>query len=205
MDTPRPTDTSTRRRRRALVFGMALLSVVGLGAGQLSLALFTDQETVDATFASGSVDLDGTAVDQLTLSIDPLMPGDAITDDVVVNNVGSAELRYALTTSSTDADGKGLRDVLSLTVKSVDATTPLTPCNDFDGATVLAATALGASGAGFGDPSVGADTGDRTLSAGSSETLCFRVTLPLATGEAYEDASSTTTFTFGAEQTANNP
>jgi len=43
------------------------------------------------------------------------------------------------------------------------------------------------------------------LNAGASETLCFRVTLPSSTGSAYQSASTTTTFTFDAEQTSSNP
>lgn len=199
-NTPEP-----RRRRRPFVIGMALLGVLGIGTGQMSLALFTDQESVTATFASGTVDLDGAGIDALTLSLPAMMPGDVITDDVVVDNVGTASLRYAVTTSSTDADGLGLRDVLTLTVRTVDVTTPASPCDSFDGSLVVAATTLGATSGGFGDPTAGTDAGDRTLAAGAAETLCFRVSLPLATGPAYEGAATTTTFTFDAEQTANNP
>jgi len=194
-----------RRRRRRLALLLPVLAVAGIGAGQLSLALFTDTESVDATFGTGSVDLDAAKIDALVLTSSAMMPGDSITDDVVVENDGTAQLRYAMTTSSTDADGLGLRDVLTLTVKEIDATTPGTPCDDFDGTTVLAATVLGASGAGFGDPTAGADSGDRTLDAASNETLCFRVSLPSGTGPAYQGAATTTTFTFDAEQTANNP
>jgi hypothetical protein len=79
------------------------------------------------------------------------------------------------------------------------------PCDAFDGTSVLAATTLGASGAGFGDVTAGDDTGDRTLAAGANETLCFRVTLPGPTGNAFQAATTTTTFTFDAEQTSNNP
>lgn len=178
--------------------------ISGIGAGQLSLALFTDTETVNATFNTGTIDLDAAKVDALVLTSGAMMPGDSITDDVVVENDGTAELRYAMTTASTNADGLGLRDVLTLTVKTVDVTTPGTPCDDFDGTSVLAATALGASAAKFGDPTAGDVTGDRTLSAASNETLCFRVTLPSGTGNAYQGSATTTTFTFNAEQTANN-
>jgi predicted ribosomally synthesized peptide with SipW-like signal peptide len=194
-----------RSRRRRLVFILPVLAMVGVGAGQLSLALFTDSETVDATFGTGSIDLDAAKIDALVLTSSAMMPGDSITDDVVVENDGTAQLRYAMTTTSTNADGLGLRDVLTLTVKTVDATLPATPCDDFDGTTVLAATVLGASGASFGDPTAGADSGDRTLNAASNETLCFRVTLPSGTGNAYQGAATTTTFTFAAEQTASNP
>jgi spore coat-associated protein N len=64
---------------------------------------------------------------------------------------------------------------------------------------------LGASTAAVGSPAAGAQAGDRTLNGLSNETLCFRIQLPLATGNAYAAASAVTTFTFDAEQTANNP
>jgi hypothetical protein len=59
--------------------------------------------------------------------------------------------------------------------------------------------------AAFGDPQVGANVGDRELAGGASETLCFRVTLPVDTDVLYQNASTSVTFTFSAEQTANNP
>jgi predicted ribosomally synthesized peptide with SipW-like signal peptide len=183
----------------------AALSVLSLGAGQLSLAIWTDQETVPATFSTGSIDLDGVAIDALILTTSAMVPGDTVTDDVLVSNIGSAQLRYALSTSSTNADAKALRDVLTLTVKTIDVTTPGVPCDNFDGTSVLAATVLGASTAGFGNPAAGAHAGDRTLNAAAAETLCFRVSLPSATGNAYQSATTTTTFTFDAEQTSSNP
>ncbi|HVL54598.1 MAG TPA: TasA family protein [Vitreimonas sp.] len=194
---------STRQRFGLLLAGG--LAALSLAAGQLSLALFTDQETVDAAFASGSVALDADRIDALTLTASAMVPGDSVTDDVVVENDGTVQLRYALSTTSTNADSKGLRTVLTLAIKTIDVTTPETPCDNFDGSTVLAATALGASGTGFGNPAAGSHSGDRTLNAGASETLCFRVTLPSSTGSAYQSASTTTTFTFDAEQTSSNP
>jgi predicted ribosomally synthesized peptide with SipW-like signal peptide len=194
-----------RRRRRLLGLLIGALGVLSLSAGQLSLAVFTDQETVTGTFSSGSVILDDVKIDALTLSAAGMVPGDTVTDDVVVENDGSVELRYALSTTSTNPETKALRDVLTLTVKTIDVTTPGTPCDDFDGTSVLAATVLGASGAGFGNPAIGAHAGDRVLAAAANETLCFRMSLPFATGNAYQAATTTTTFTFDAEQTANNP
>jgi hypothetical protein len=201
-------DASTRiRRARRQLIGLAvlLLALTSLWAGRLSLALFTDQEVVAAAFSTGTVALDDVKIAGLTLTASGMVPGDTVTDDVVVENDGSVELRYAVTSATTDPDGKGLRDVLTVTVKTIDVSTPGVPCDDFDGTTLLAATVLGAGSAGFGDPTAGADAGDRVLAAAANETLCFRVALPAGTGNAYQGATATTTFTFDAEQTAGNP
>ena len=192
------------RGRRRLV-GLAIgLTLMGTFSAAMSLAVFTDQETVDGTFSTGSIILDDVKIDGLTLSISPLMPGDMITDDVVVENDGTAQLRYSISTATTNPDTKLLRDALSLTVKTIDVTTPGTPCDNFDGATLYTGV-LGASTAAVGSPAAGAQAGDRTLAGLSNETLCFRISLPLATGNAYAAATAVTTFTFDAEQTANNP
>jgi Camelysin metallo-endopeptidase len=201
-------EVARRRRRRTRRFlGLLLLLVLlvpAVGASYLTLALFTDQETTTADFTTGTIDLDGVKIDALVLTTAALMPGDAVTDDVVVENDGTAQLRYAMTTSSTNADAKALRDALTLTIKTVDVTTPGTPCDNFDGASTLYNGVLGAATAKFGNPNPGSDSGDRTLDAGANETLCFRVSLPSGTGNGYQGATTTTTFTFDAEQTANN-
>jgi hypothetical protein len=56
----------------------------------------------------------------------------------------------------------------------------------------------------IGDPAQHAQSGDRTLAASANEVLCFQVELPSSTGDAYQNATTTATFTFYAEQTANN-
>ena len=200
-------EASRRRRRRRRILGLLLLGLLlipSIGTSYLTFALFTDQETVTADFTTGTIDLDGVRIDALVLTSSAMMPGDTITDDVVVENDGSAQLRYAMTTASTNADSKALRDALTLTIKTIDATTPGTPCDNFDGTSTLYSGVLGASTAKFGNPNQGSDSGDRTLNAGANETLCFRVSLPSGTGNAYQGATTTTTFTFDAEQTANN-
>ena len=199
-----PDDTGRRRTGRKLLL-LAGLAVMSLSAGQMSLAIFTDQETVPATFSTGSIILDDVKVDALVLTASGLMPGDTVTDDVVVENDGSSQLRYAVSASTTNPDTKDLRSVLTLTVKGIDVTTPGTPCDDFDGASILAATALGATTTILGNPAQGAQAGDRNLAAAANETLCFRVSLPLGTGNAYQSATAVTTFTFDAEQTSSNP
>jgi spore coat-associated protein N len=123
-----------------------------------------------------------------------MVPGDSSTQAMTIANDGTADLRYAMSSLASNALG----DTLTLTVK-----TEGTDCATFDGTTVLAATAL--DGAAIGNPAQGDDGGDRSLSAATSEVLCFRVELPLATGNSLQGTSSSVTFTFDAEQTANNP
>lgn len=61
------------------------------------------------------------------------------------------------------------------------------------------------AGAWVGNPAPGHQAGDRALAALANETLCFQASLPLATGNVYQSTATTATFTFIAEQTANNP
>ena len=194
-----------RRRRLAAMFLFSILLVPSLAVSVMTIALFTDQESTTSAFTTGTIVLDDVKVDALVLTTAAMMPGDSVTDDVVIENDGTAQLRYAMTSSSTNADGLGLRDDLTLTIKTVDVTTPGTPCDNFDGASTLYSGVLGATTAAFGDPTPGNDAGDRVLDAGTNETLCFRVTLPSSTGNGSQGATTTTTFTFDAEQTSSNP
>jgi Camelysin metallo-endopeptidase len=184
-----------RKRRRGIIALLSALAALTLGAGSFSLAQFTDTDSSTWSFTTGTIDIDSNSV--ALANVTGLMPGGSATDDLVVANVGTADLRYAMTTVATNALG----DQLDLAVREEDVDGG---CDDFDGAVVVAAgTQL--NGASFGDATQGADVGDRVLTAGNSEVLCFRVSLPLTTDDTYQGASSTATFTFDAEQTANNP
>jgi camelysin-like metallo-endopeptidase len=187
-------------RRMAGRIGLALfgaLTVASLAATSLSLALFTDSQAAGANaFTTGTISL-GLNPTSAIFSSGAMMPGDNANGTLVVSNSGTAQLRYAVTSSSTNTDGKGLNAQLTVTIKTLG-----TSCAAFDG-TSLYSGAL--SAAAFGDPTAGAQTGDRTLAAAASETLCFRASLPSGTGNAFQGATTTATFTFQAEQTANNP
>jgi hypothetical protein len=158
----------------------------------MSLAIFTDSSASTGTFTSGTVDITSSPV--VAFSVVGMVPGDTNTQLLTIANAGTADLRYAMSVLATNPLG----DALTLTVKTLG-----TGCAAFDGTTVLPATAL--DGAAIGSPTQGDQAGDRTLTAATSEDLCFQVGLPLATGNALQGASSDVTFTFDAEQTANNP
>jgi len=156
-------------------------------------ALFTDSADATAAFSTGTVDL--TAAPATVFTASGIYPGDSGSQTVTVTNGGTGTLRYAMTTSATNADGLGLAAQLQLTITA--GTCPGA------GGPLYGAAALGS--AAFGDPAQGAQAGDRTLAGAASEALCFAWSLPSTTGNAFQGAATTATFTFAAEQTANNP
>lgn len=184
-----------RKRRRGIVALLAALSALTIGAGSVSLALFTDSDSSTWSFTTGTIDIESNPA--VMTAITGMMPGDIAKDSLTVSNAGNATLRYAMSTVATNALGSQL----TVEVRSQDAGGG---CAAFTGAVIVAGgTTL--NGAGFGSAVQGPQAGDRTLAGGASEVLCFQVTLPFNTPNAFQGATSTATFTFAAEQTANNP
>ena len=197
------TTQNRRTRRRFMVLLAAGLAVVSITAGATSLALFTSATTVTAnTFSTGTVILTTSPASAL-ITFSAMAPGDQVTAPVTVTNAGSLNLRYAISSVATNADAKGLKDQLVLTIKS--GVTTCTNAQFGATGTVLYTGDLDSSaGKLVGDNTTGAQAGDRSLAAAGSEVLCFNASLPLATGNAFQSATTTATFTFAAEQTANN-
>ena len=190
-----------------------LVALVGVAANSGTLAVFTDAApSNNNTFTTGTLDLklsdnNETDLDSVSTSVTftAMAPGDTVTDRIVPKNTGSLALRYAISSSATNADAKGLKDQLVLTIKTIDVTTPGIPCDNFDGTQLYTGDTDSTAGKLVGDNTQGAQANDRTLAAAASETLCFRVNLPLSTGNTFQNATTTVTFTFDAEQTSSNP
>lgn len=180
--------------------------VLGVFVGLLSLmagAIFTSSPSVGSnTFTTGTVTLSTNPASAL-VTFSNMAPGDQVTEPITVNNDGTLDLRYAVTSTTTE---NVLASQLVLTIKS-----GVTTCtnSDFgtDGTTIYGPDVLGNTTPVdvIGDPSQGNQAGDRTLSAGDTEDLCFNVSLPLSTGNSFQGLTSTATFTFDGEQTVNNP
>ncbi|MGH1491735.1 MAG: TasA family protein [Acidimicrobiales bacterium] len=178
---------------------LALLSALGL----VSFALYTDSESVATnSFTSGGIDLTvspGSAL--VSLNTPPMSPGDQYTAPLTVGNAGTVDLRYAMTSTTTE---DVLAGELVMTIKS-----GVTTCDNANWAASGSSIYSGVLGTVatsniLGSNAQGADTGDRTITAAGSEVLCFNVTLPLAATNASQGITSTATFTFDAEQTDNN-
>ena len=186
-----------RRRRRGLVVLLLTLAIAGLGAGAFSLALFTDTDASSGSFTAGTIDISTSPSPLFT--VNPLMPGDSGSATLTVTNSGTAQLRYAMDSTSTNTDAKGLRSVLNMTI-SLGAC-PGSATIFFSGPLWTSALAH----AKIGDTTPGDQGADRVLNAGATEQLCFAWDLPGTTGNGYQGAATTATFNFLAEQTANNP
>jgi hypothetical protein len=187
-------------RKRVLALFFSALAALSLTAASFSLGLWTDLATVGGnTFTAGTVDI-STSPTSAVIGLSPIMPGDTVNGTLTVNNAGTAQLRYAMSSSSTNTDAKALRDGITLTVKLRDVAADA--CTDFDGTSLYTGTLAAAA---FGSSATGAQAGDRTLAGAVSEKLCLRATLPLSAANSYQGGATTTTFTFDAEQTANNP
>jgi hypothetical protein len=173
------------------------------------MALFSEQSTIGAnTFSTGTIDLTTNPTSAL-VTFANMMPGDVVTNPLVLTNAGTESLRYAVSSVATNADTKALKDQLVLTVRTIDATTPVTQCNEFDGTSLYTGDLDAAAGKILGDVAPGQNGvavsgGDRTLASAETETLCFRVSLALDTANPFQGATTTATFTFDAEQTKNN-
>ena len=211
--------------RRHIRKALALLLVLGLAGsllGGISTALFTDTAQIQGgSFTTGTIDIDltddnETLADNLTntqLTLAAMAPGDQVqpTAGITVTNNGTLALRYALYASATDADTKNLKDQLEVTIRAVDSNAGNGNCNEFDGAVIYGPTTNidGSTTAGtffsiYGDSTAGAQAGDRALAATASEVMCFRVKLATSAPNTSQNATTTVTWEFRSEQTANN-
>jgi predicted ribosomally synthesized peptide with SipW-like signal peptide len=180
---------------------LLLVGVVGASLGVASNAIWTDSQDVDANvFSTGTVDISTNPITAL-VTYSGMAPGDEVTNPITVTNAGSLELRYAVTSTTTEDT---LAAQLDLTIK-----TGVTTCTnaefDTDGSVIYGPGDLGSTTGTdvIGDPTQGAQAGDRTLA--TNEVLCFNVELPSSTGDTFQGLTTTATFTFAAEQTASNP
>jgi spore coat-associated protein N len=183
------------RRRRMLVAMLLGSSLATVGAGAMSLAVFTDSKASTGAWTTGSITLGVSPTAAFTVA--GVMPGDSGTQIVGVTNSGTSQLRYALTSSSTNTDAKGLGAQMTLLI--TNGTVVSGACTG----TALYSGPL--SAAAFGSVAQGAQAGDRNVNAGATDNLCFGWSFPATSGNAFQTATTTTTFTFSAEQTANNP
>ena len=189
---------------RNILFTVAVIGSLSMLGGLAGIAVFTDTASVGGnTFTTGTIVITTSPTTALVTFTD-MAPGDSIQPNagiLVTNGSTTLALRYAITSTTTE---DVLAAALDLTIRTEDVE-PTVKCDAFDGTIIYTTGDLGSTGGinVVGDPAQGDQGTDRTLAASASETLCFRVALPLsATGP--EGVTTTATFAFQAEQTKNN-
>jgi len=198
---------------RTLRLGVASVALLSLSAVTLtnlaSSALFTDSRTTSAsTVTSGNValTLGGTASSSFALSA--MAPGDAKYGVITVQNSGSLALRYSgVATWGTAGTLPNTAQISMRTIAGAGSTCDASLAwGTADVVTnASAATTSATTVSMFGSSSAGQQTGDRTVSAASSENFCVRLQLPTSAGNTVASQTSTLGFQFDAEQTVNNP
>ena len=180
------------RRRNAMVALLLGSTVAMVGAGAMSLAQFTDTKASSGSWTAGTIVLGVSPVTAFTAT--NIFPGASGSATITVTNNGSGDMRYAMSSTFTNTDSKGLAAQVDLTIKP--GSCPSVGTAFFTGKLSTAA---------FGSNVQGAQAGDRNILAGATEDLCFAWSFPLTSGNAYQSATTTVTFTFDAEQTLYNP
>ncbi|UZN02488.1 TasA family protein [Cellulomonas sp. S1-8] len=213
---PEPSRQDAARRRRAWATG-SILVLAAIGVTSLTTsALFTDQDSLTGTISTGTIVLTADGA-QFTMPVGGLAPGGTVVAPVTLSNVGSLELRYAVSLSAaTTTPGAGtagtgdLRDQLRARVLA-DATCTLTSAETapvLGDTQTLVGTEFGQPATMtpiVGDPATGNQTGDRVLAGVTgAETLCVRVDMSRDADNTYQNTAAELTFQFDSEQTVNN-
>jgi hypothetical protein len=181
-------NTSLVNKIGHLVASLAVVSVAGAGIATAgSGALFTDEDAATMDVSSGWVDV---AVGGPTvLALSNLKPGDVFFRSINVANTGSLAFNYALTATRPTGGGAPLVDALR--VESWKTATAEACAS----ATYTGGTQIGTDGS-LSQLSL---TG-RQLTAGTSETVCLRISLPSSTPNAIAGKTSTVTLTVASTQ-----
>lgn len=174
----------------ATLLGATLASI---GAGASSLAYFTDtSQSTAGAWTSGTITLGVTP--STTWGATNILPGDTGRQTIHVVNSGTGQLRYAMTTAISGTETKALSSQMTLAIASgVCPATGAVTGDIYSGS--LAAATIG---------NLATHTG-RTLASSASEDICFYWGFNSTAGNAYQGGQTGATFSFAAEQTANNP
>ena len=201
IDPPRRTRVDPARRAR-LIATTATVALAAAGVTSLTTsALFTDTQTMPSDFTTGTVDIAAAMSPTVTLGAGNMAPGDSSYGSVTVANAGSLELRYSISLVATNGQVADLAGELDLAVYA----DPVCAAGVETGTAIATDEGLPLAPTGLvGSSATGANLGDRPMGAGSTETLCFVVHLPLATTNMFQGTTADLTLTFDAEQTVNN-
>jgi len=198
---------SNRSQTFRLVAGAAALAAIaGFGLNSLaSSALFTDQESTSAaTLSTGTIAITTGGSYSTNFPTSGMLPGDAKYGTITVINGGADARLSSLASWSAANELSNALEIRMVAITSTDVCDSTTSFSSPLNSAVKPATSTDTTVTMFGDPTAGDDTGDRALADGATNYYCVQLLLPSATGNTVQDKTSSLTFTFDAEQTANN-
>lgn len=172
----------------SLLTSLATLVVASCGLFTLSsTALFDDVQSASMDVSSGWVDvaLGGSTV----VALSNLKPGDVLFRSMNVANIGSLDFSYALTASRPTNTGSPLVDAMQVETwrtANAEACAAATYQTGTRVATTTSLTSLNVTNANLG--------------AGTSETLCMRLSLPSSTPNGIAGKTATVTLTVASQQ-----
>jgi predicted ribosomally synthesized peptide with SipW-like signal peptide len=174
---------------------LAIGSVLGVGT-VLTLAAWSDSGTATATFSTGTLDLQLNGADNVpdfvALDLTNMGDGASVTAPLTVKNNGTLRFGYTMSVAPVTpaTDNNTLYQALHVVVKSATLATDCTAANWGNlTTTIVADTTIGS-----------AAIASRTLTAGSSEVLCFQVTLPSGSNNNVQNKTTHVLMTFNATQ-----
>jgi hypothetical protein len=172
-----------------------LLTIVGLGIlcfglGSRALMSGAVPSTGDdpLRLETSSIEL-STGSGVATLSAHGMAPGDTAAAVMTIANSSRAPMAYGMSIALVSAGGAALARGLVLTIRTVGSS-----CADFNGTTLFDGP--------LDEAAIGSEADGRLLPAATAEILCFRVALPIETGDSLQDAATTVTLAFRAGSTA---
>ena len=191
--------TEAKRIKKILISLVILVASVSFLTGAM-FAMFMDVESSpDNVFSAGTLAL-GTNPATAMFTVSGMLPGDVEYSGIEVSNNGTLSLRYAMTTTADNTSTLDEQLVLTIdVVTSAGNDTIWYTSDDVVGEANIYGPDGVLSSAAIGDPTRGADPGDRILASLSSERLRFKVTLPLSTDDTYQNTNCTVSFVFYAE------
>lgn len=181
-------NTSLANKIGHLAASLAIVTVAGAGVATASSgALFTDEDLATMDVSSGWVDV---AVGGPTvLALSNLKPGDVFYRAINVANTGSLAFTYSMTASRPNGAGAPLVDALRVESRKT-ATAEACASSTYSSGTQIGTDVSLAQMSLTG----------RQLTAGTSETVCLRISLPSSTPNGIAGKSATVTLTVASEQ-----
>ncbi|QSE93290.1 hypothetical protein JWS13_34210 [Rhodococcus pseudokoreensis] len=184
------------RVRAVLSLGILL----GLGAVG-TLAVWSDDATATSgTFTTGTIDIRANAVDSYTfgtLALANMLPGESVAQPLVVNNVGTAALKYTMS-ATTPAGSPALASQLTVSVYNGGSAGNATG-NGMRTGTCSGGALLGQSALAAGGPAPVITAPQTVAGLNGAQNLCFVAALaPTAPVAVQSQSVGSATFTFSA-------